>query len=67
MLVKMSLHCVECSSRGHVLNMWVNAKTKEKFCGTMHTGLNLLSVVHDNGKFFPVNQQQAMVTENSAE
>jgi len=29
---------------------------------------NLLSVVHDNyGKFFPVNQQQAMVTENSAE
>jgi len=48
--------------------MWVNAKTKEKFCGTMHTGLNLLSVVHDNyGKLFPVNQQQAMVTENSAE
>jgi len=29
---------------------------------------NLLLVVHDNyGKFFPVNQQQAMVTENSAE
>jgi len=29
---------------------------------------NRPSVVHDNyGKFFPVNQQQAMVTENSAE
>jgi len=27
--------CVECSSRGHVLNVWVNAKPKEKFYGTI--------------------------------